>query len=342
MLAFSLLAILYLARDFLVPITGSFILALTFSPLVRALSRLGIPAALSAVLIVASLLMATLSLIYLLAFPVSDWFNRVPEIGAALKEKASILLAPLQVVMEAQREMDEVTTAVASDVQAVTIQGPGLFETAASNMFSMATTLAITLVLLTFLLGSGDLFYSKLVHRFESLEDKKQALGTARNVERVISRYLLTITTINVCLGVAIGLAMHAWGMPTPYVWGAMATLLNFMPYIGAVIGLGVVVAVSAVTFETLPVVVGVAATYFAFTTIEGQFVTPLTVGRKLELNAVSVFIAVGFWAWLWGFVGALIAVPILVIVKTVCENIDSTAHIANFLSNEQRKTHAA
>ena len=156
-----------------------------------------------------------------------------------------------------------------------------------------------------------------------------------RDVEGQISRYLLTIAAINVGLGIAVGLAMWALGMPTPLLWGAMATLLNFLPFIGSVIGGAVVAMVALLHFETLGTAAVVPLAYLACTTVEGQFVTPMVVGRRLRLNTAAVFVAVAFWSFLWSIPGALMAVPILVVLKVLCDNIEDWRGFGRFLSAE-------
>lgn len=223
-----------------------------------------------------------------------------------------------------------------ADTQRVVVEQPGIISRAAGNVLSAGTTVAITLMLTVFLLASGTLFYEKIVQSFSTLSDKKRALRIVYDVEKEISRYLLTVAIINVCLGMAIGLGLWTIGMPMPFVWGAAAALLNFLPYIGAAMTLLGVTAVSIVSFETLTMAAIPPLFVLTCNIIEGQIVTPVTVGRRLELNAVSVFVAVAFWSWLWGFIGALIAVPILVVIKVFCDHFDQLRPIGNFLAAHQ------
>ena len=147
-----------------------------------------------------------------------------------------------------------------------------------------------------------------------------------------MSRYLLTITVINAGLGISVGLYLFALGMPVPYVWGMAAFLLNFLPYIGGVIGAVLVGAYAIATFDSLGYAILAPIGYQILTGIEGQFITPYLVGRRLELNTVAVFLTVVFWGWLWGIAGALVAVPFLVVFKVICENVTALNMIGNFL----------
>jgi predicted PurR-regulated permease PerM len=144
------------------------------------------------------------------------------------------------------------------------------------------------------------------------------------------------VAVINAGLGAVIALGLWAIGMPTPFLWGVMAALLNFLPYIGALATIVVVAAISIVSFDSLGYAMVAPAFVVACNVLEGQIVTPLIVGRRLELNAVAIFIAVAFWSWLWGFIGALIAVPLLVVVKVFCDHFEGLQAFGNFLAAQQ------
>lgn len=328
---------LYFAREFFVPVVLAFLFALTLTPIVRFLRKRGVPSAVSATLLV----FLTTGFItisgYLLSGPVTELLNDAPRIGADVRERLSEVRGPIDRLLRISRDIEDATNNVsASDAQQVVVQQPGIVSRAAGNLLSAGTTIAITLLLTTFLLASGTLFYEKIIQTVSTLTEKKRALRIVFDIEREISRYLLTVAIINAGLGVAIGLGLWAIGMPMPFVWGAAAAVLNFLPYIGAAMTLVGVAAVSIVSFETLAMAAIPPLFVLMCNVIEGQIVTPVTVGRRLELNAVSVFIAVAFWSWLWGFIGALIAVPILVIIKVFCDHFDGLRSIGNFLAAHQ------
>jgi predicted PurR-regulated permease PerM len=253
------------------------------------------------------------------------------------------LRRPLDRVLIIFRQVDQVADGAREPgVQKVVVAQAGIISQAAGNLLSAGTTIALTFVLSLFLLASGTLFYEKIVQSFARMSEKKRALRVVYDVEREISHYLLTITLINAGLGLAVGFGMWAIGMPTPLVWGVLAMLLNFLPYIGAVTTIVLVAAMSLVTFESLSYAMLAPAFVIICNVIEGQLITPLVIGRRLEINAVAIFIAVAFWSWLWGFVGALIAVPILVIIKVFCDHFDGLRHVGNFLAAQQTTEEAA
>lgn len=328
---------LYFAREFFMPVVLAFLFALTLTPIVRFLRKRGIPSPISATLLVFFTAGSITVAGYVLSGPVTDLVNEAPKIGVQIKEKLSELRGPIDRLLRISRDIDEATDNVAAtDTQRVVVQQPGIVSRAAGNLLSAGTTVAITLMLTVFLLASGTLFYEKIVQSFGTLSDKKRALRIVYDVEREISHYLLTVAIINFGLGTAIGLGLWAIGMPMPFVWGAAAALLNFLPYIGAAMTIIGVAAVSLVSFETLTMAAIPPAFVLMCNIIESQIVTPVTVGRRLELNAVAVFIAVAFWSWLWGFIGALIAVPLLVVVKVFCDHFDELRPIGNFLAAHQ------
>jgi predicted PurR-regulated permease PerM len=187
-------------------------------------------------------------------------------------------------------------------------------------------------ILLYFLLVSGDLFLRKLVRVTPTLAGKRKAVEVAHRVQGDLARYLATITAINVGLGVAGGLAMALLGMPNPALWGAMAALFNFVPYVGAVVGTGIVGVVAALTFGDGPRWLAAPLVYFALTGLEGYLVTPMILGQRLRLNPVAILLGLLFWGWLWGIAGAFLAVPLLVALKILSENLPRLEPVNEFL----------
>ncbi|MEM7677076.1 MAG: AI-2E family transporter [Myxococcota bacterium] len=333
----ALFALAYFAQSLILPIVLGVLIALTFSPLVRSASRLGIPAAFSASLIVIALIYTLGALILVMGGTASTWIDDTPRYTQELRSKLTGVLASMEAVQEVSDEVEDLTTD--DDVQQVVIERPELLTSVASNAMSFAMSLAVGLILALFLLASGDLFYVKLVQTFRRMEDKKRALEIVYGIERRISHYLLAITAINAGLGVAITVAMYLIGMPYPYVWGLIAFAFNYVPILGAMAGTIASAAVAILTFDTLSYAVIAPLAYWALTTFEGQFMTPMLLGRRLKLNTVSVFLTLIFWGWLWGIPGALLAVPVLVAVKVIADNFDRLEPLSNFLAGRKEQT---
>lgn len=336
---FIILAIyaLYFGREFFMPVVLAFLFALTLTPIVRFVRKRGVPSALSATLLVVVSAAAVGLGGYLLSGPVMQLINDAPQIGRTLTERVEELRGPFDRLMQISAQIDNVTDTVnEAGVMKVSVQQPGILSQAAGTMLSIGTNAAIVLVLSLFLLASGTLFYEKIVQSFATMSEKKRALRIVYDVEREVSRYLLTVAAINAALGTVIGLGLWAIGMPTPFLWGVMAALLNFLPYIGALTTIVIVAVISVVSFDSMSYAMIAPAFVIACNVLEGQIITPLIVGRRLELNAVAIFIAVAFWSWLWGFIGALIAVPLLVVVKVFCDHFEELQSFGNFLAAQQ------
>ena len=340
------LAALYFAQALLIPLALALLLFLTFRPVVRWGARHRIPAGMSAAVIVLGLVTAIAGIFYTLSGPVTSAAENAPAIAREVKERFDGFRGKIEAMVSVPQEAAEGAGAASGARQTVDAEGEKVVVTTdngneiefvqaiALNVAGVFTTLLVTLVLLFFLLASGSLFYEKLVQSFTRLEDKKQALFAVHQVERDISRYLLTITVINWGLGVAIGAAMWWLGMPNPLLWLVLAAVLNYLPYVGAILGSVTAFVVALLHFPGIESAIVVPLVYYALTTFEGSVVTPYFVGRRLQINTVSVFLAVALGAWLWGIFGALMAVPLLVVAKEIFSSVPGGESVANFLSD--------
>lgn len=328
---------LYFARDFFLPIVLAILFGLVLRPIVRWLARRGVPAPLSAVVLVVCLVAALGAGIFYLSSPIAGWIDNAPRIGLELKLKLAELRESVEAVQRASEEV-EAATSGSSDpaVQQVVVKEPGLLSRMATGIPDAVAEGLLCVVLLLFLLASGDMFLEKLIRVMPRMRDKVHALRIARNVEAEISHYLATVTAINVGLGVAVGAGMAVIGMPSPWLWGLAAAMLNFLPYIGSIVGIVMVSAVALVSYDTLGQAAAAPAIYLTLTTLEGQFITPLILGRRLSLNPIAIFVALAFWAFLWGLVGAFMAVPLLIILKVIADHSPSLAALAEFLSGRR------
>lgn len=326
-----LIGAFYFARAFFLPVMLALLITLSFSPLVRYLRRHGIPSVVSAILLVLAILGSFGGISLYLADPVSQAIADAPVVAQRIEERFAPLREPLRKIMSASDRLEAM--AGAAEPEKVVVAQPGLAAWAADTLGGLGTTLGATLVLVLFLLSSGDLFLHKLVRTLSSFSDKKRSVRVVHDVEFEVSRYLLTITAINVGFGILVASAMALLGMSNALLWGAAATVLNFIPYVGAAIGTGAALIVGLITYGAIGPALLPPAAYLLFHTLESAFVTPLILGRRLELNVVAIFISLAFWSWMWGIVGALIAVPILVVVKVFCDHFESLAKFGEFLS---------
>jgi predicted PurR-regulated permease PerM len=328
-----LVAAFYFGKGFLLPVMLAFLLTLILSPVVRVLRRIGLPEGVSAILIVALLTASLAGATWSLSAPVSELIEDAPRIGYELRRKLASLVRPISAVNEARKSIDAATKSDPEPgVQEVVMREPGLFSAATSGASEFLAGAGVMLVLLLFLLASGDLFYEKLVRSMPTMSDKKRWLRIVYDVEREVSRYLLTVSAINFALGAIIAAGLYAVGAPDPLLWGVAAALLNFIPYLGSLVGIAALAVVSVISFPTLGQAMVPPLIYLVFTALEGQFLTPLLVGRRLRFNSVAVFLAIAFWGWLWGAVGIFIAVPVLIVVRTFASHADGLVGLEEFL----------
>jgi predicted PurR-regulated permease PerM len=329
---------LYFARDFILPILLAWILSSLLAPIVRLFKGVRIPEPLSALFILLALL-GTLSLgAYRLSDPAAEWIQRAPQSLSGVRAKLQRIMRPMQGVQETTKEIEKMTTlGKDQEATAVEIRKPGLGEIVLSGAKNFLLAGGVTLVLLYFLLASGDMFLLKLVKILPTLENKKRAVEIYRQIEADVSTYLAVVTLINIGFGCVIGFSMYLLGMPNPLLWGVMAAVLAYVPYLGSLIGIGTVTVVAILTFDEIFRIILVPSIYFALDTIEANLVTPMILGRRLALNPVVIFIWLIFCGWIWGITGALLAVPLLAIIKIISDQVEQLAPIGEFLGSESK-----
>jgi predicted PurR-regulated permease PerM len=330
---------LYFARAFLLPIVLALLFSLLLRPVVRLLRRLHLPEPLGAGLVLAALLGLLAGGLYQLSGPAYDWMQKAPASLRRVEAKLRELKRPVLLFGRATEQVAKIadvtaTTPKAPPVTVAVPAGPSLGARLFDRTTDFVAGAAILFILLYFLLASGDLFLRKLVKVLPSLEDKKRAIDIARQVETDISAYLSTVAMINLGLGVGVAIAMALIGLPNPLLWGAMATLTNFVPYLGPATCYTVFGLVGFLTFDDLPHALLPVGAFLCLNVVEAYFITPMVLGRRLTLNPVVLFLGLTFWGWLWGIAGAILAVPIMVVLKIFCDHIEPLAPIGEFLGD--------
>ncbi|MEZ5651752.1 MAG: AI-2E family transporter [Burkholderiaceae bacterium] len=338
LLFLAVCAALYVARPLLIPLVFAALAWLALGPMVRWLLKFGIPAALSALALTGALVMTLLTVGYMALGPISEWMQDMPSISARLQWKLRELRGPMEAVTSAAKSVEEVSGGLNGGAQQTVVvkEGGGLIGALTSNLQWVLSTAAAFIVLTYFLLASGTYFHARLIASFDHMHDKKKALRTALEIERDVSHYLGTITAINVSLGIVIGSVLFMAGMPSPWLWGITAAVLNYMPYIGPLLGVVLVAVAAVISFDGIGQWLLMPGLYFLCTGMEGQFITPWLLGRRLNLTPVAILLSVAFWAWIWGFAGAVIAVPMLVVAKAICVHTGVLAWFPRFVSVEQ------
>jgi predicted PurR-regulated permease PerM len=326
---------LYFGRAFFLPIVLALLLNFLLHPVVRALNRLRIPNALGAALVVFSLLGGIAWGVYELAAPAYEWAEKAPRTLRRLESKLRELKKPVQTMSKATQQVEKITQVGGGQAPpTVEVRTESLGE----RMFSQATELVaggvVMVILLFFLLASGDLFLRKLIRVLPSLADKKRAVEIARQIETDISAYLVTITAINVGLGLAVWGILSLLDVPNPLLWGVLALVTNYIPYLGAIVMIAVLAMVGFLTFENTTQALMVPLSFVGLNLLESYLVTPMVLGRRLTLNPVVIFLGLTFWGWLWGITGALLAVPIMVVLKIFCDHSEPLRPIGEFLGD--------
>ncbi len=207
-----------------------------------------------------------------------------------------------------------------------------LADTLLSNVWDLVIGGSVAVFLLYFLLSHDDRFLRKLAGVLPALSQRRKAVLIVRATERDLSHYVLVRTATNLGLGAAVGVATWLLDMPNPVLWGVMAAILNYVPYLGGLVGYVIVGFVALTTFDTTGRALLVPGAYLVLNVIEGNFVTPAILGRELTLNPVMIFVWLIFWGWVWGIPGALFAIPLLAMTKIVADNIETLAPLGAFL----------
>lgn len=328
--------VIVIAQSFFVPLVISIFLALIFSPIRRALGRVGVGPGIAAALILGVLITSIVSATFFLSNTLQSRLDTAPELIPMAIERLNEATRPIEPMIAVGEQLDEAAAEMGGS-ETIVVREEGAFSVMTSATPIIVGQILFALTMMFFLIASGDMFYEKLVGVMPTIRDKHRAIAIARDIESQLSTYFLTITLINAGLGVAIGLAMWALGMPDPVLFGIAAFFLNFIPYLGAIFGVVLSFLVAIVTTDgALAAAILPACIYWLLTSLEGQFVTPYLVGRRLKLNAVVVFLSVAIWAWLWSFVGMFLSTPMLIALKAFSNRIDSLESLGSFLGQRR------
>jgi predicted PurR-regulated permease PerM len=311
LLVIAIVTVLYFAKAFFLPVATAFVVGTMLSPAAGYLERHRIPRSVSAVLIVIAACTGVAFIVGLIASPLIEWSTRLPELGALLKEKMHMFDRPLALWQQLQGMLGGSETLPGS-----TFQMPK-FEWVQPTFEFLSPTLtefllfAATLIL--FIASWRDLRRA-LVMTFGDRDTRLRTLRILNEIEVSLGSYLLMVTAINLGVGAATGIICAATGMPNPAGLGALAATLNFFPIIGPVATFVVLTAVGVMSFSTLSAGLMAPLAFVGLTFLEGHFVTPTIIGRRLELNALAVLMALAFWTWLWGPMGGFLSSPILIV----------------------------
>jgi predicted PurR-regulated permease PerM len=330
-------AVLYLAHAVVIPVVLAILFALILTTPVEALHRFRIPRGVTALALLLAVLGLLSAAIDLLSAPAQKWWDSAPQTLRTIERK-------LQPVSKLVNQVELLTsraghigpTAPPANQQRPPAAAPSEGNMAAEVFATTRTALVSTLtttILALFLLSGGPPLLARLTAAMAKDLEASHVLTVINAVRSEVSRYYASIALINLGLGAATFVVTMLLGMPNPLLWGAIAAVLNFIPYVGSATTLLLLIIVAFVSFDNVARVLAVAASFLALTTLEGQLVQPFVVGRRLELNPIIVFLALWFGGWFWGIPGIVIAVPSLVALKVIAEHSSNGAALIQFLS---------
>jgi predicted PurR-regulated permease PerM len=318
LLVICVVAVLFAAKAFFLPIVAAFVVGTMLSPAAGFLERRRIPRAVSAILIVSAVGAGAAFIVGLISSPLMQWSSRLPELGSLLKDKLHIFDRPLALWQELQAMLG------VSDASSAPFQIPKFDWVQPTLEFLSPTFTEFLLFFATLVLfvASWRDLRRALIMTFPDHAARLRTLRILNEIEGHLGGYLLTVTMINAGVGAATGLFCAIAGMPNPAGLGALAAALNFFPIIGPVAMFAILTVVGVVAFSTLGGGLIAPMAFIGITFLEGHFVTPTIIGRRLELNALAVLIALAFWTWLWGPMGGFLSSPLLIVGLVLKEHL--------------------
>jgi predicted PurR-regulated permease PerM len=316
--AIAVLACLYLAQDIVLPVVLALVLKLLLQPLVSLLERLHVPRVAGALVALAALLSVFIGLGMLLSSPAARWVSELPQTWPQLQQKFAFFKDPIEHI---QRSLDQMGVHFGSPSSL--LSNPiGMVTAVFSGTGTVAAHLLETLIVLFYLLVFGETFLRRFVEVLPRFADKREAVEISLRVERDLSAYLLTITVINTAVGCATAGVMWLCDVPGPVLWGVVAFCLNFVPILGPFCGIVLFLAVGLISKGPAWAALLPAALYFGIHVMEGEIITPMLLANRFTINPVAVILSLIFWYWMWGVPGAILAVPMLAIIKIVCDRL--------------------
>ncbi len=340
--------LLYFGRAAFIPVALGLLIFLVLSGPVEALYARRVPRSLSAALMIALIIGAFAALGNHLSEPAQKWFAAAPHTVRLIERKIRPFAQVMARIGELRLAAGNIGSAPPASGQPVATSVPAAApapqESAPAMLLDVTRTVVlsfVTIIILTlFLLAGGPPMLARMTAAFASDLKAAHIIACIEEVRSEVGRFYVTTALINVGLGIVTTIAMMLLGMPTPYLWGTIAAVLNFIPYAGATTSLIVLTIVAVISFDGLGHAAAVAAAYLTIATIEGQFVQPLLVGRRLQLNPMLVFLALWFGGFFWGIAGVILATPALVALKVVATHFANGTQLLDFLSphNDDRK----
>jgi predicted PurR-regulated permease PerM len=328
----AMLAACYVAAEIVLPIALAFVLSLVLQPAMRALERVRLPRGFAAMLLIFVLFGTLGGLGTALSGPATSWAQKLPTGIPKLQERLSFLSRPIAALEKFAEQAQGLAQGGELKAVPVAVQGSGLSDRLLSGTRSFASGLLETVLVLFFLLVSGDTFLRRLVEILPRFRNKRQAVDISQQIESDVAAYLFTITIMNLAVGVATGTVMAFCGVGDPILWGTVAFLLNYIPILGPMIGVVVFLLVGLLSIDLLWLAFLPTGLYLLIHLVEGETVTPMLLARRFTINPVLVILSLVFWYWMWGVPGAVLSTPMLAITKIMCDRIRPLMAFGHFM----------
>src|ERR1041385_3841974 len=328
----ALLAAAYLASEIVLPLAFAIILKLLLQPALRMLERLHVPRILAALLLILALFGTIVGLGTAISGPAGTWAAKLPEGIPRLQERLSFMREPINTLQRFLQQVENFGATAPSPNAAAPARGPTLLTTLFTGTRNFASGFFTTGLFLFFLLMSGYIFLHRRVEIMPRFSSKRQVVEISQQIESDISAYLVTITIMNAAVGIAMGLTMWLTGVGDPILWGTVAFLLNYVPILGTALGVLIFLLAGLLTIDTLWLALLPAGLYFGIHLINGETLTPMLLAKRFTLNPVLVIVSLLFWFWMWGIPGMILSVPMLAIIKIICDRVRPLAAFGHFL----------
>ncbi len=329
---------LYLASTVFIPLAAALLIGFALAPLQRPLVCKGVPAPLMAALALVALVSVVTLTVVAVSTPALEWVDRTPTVSSQLREKFRPVAVSFASLEQASNEVARLTAIDKKPSASAAAPSTPVMGRLLTGIQQIGVSLGLMLVLLYFLLAAGDMFKEKTVRLMPTFHDKRAVVSIISTIEREISSYLLTITGINIALGAVMGVSLYLLGMENALFWGTVVAVLNFIPYIGAVVGIALTTAAALLQFPDAERALLLPLIYFIVNGLEGSFITPSLLGRRFTINPIIMFFSVVIWTWLWGVPGALMAVPMTVVMNVIFSHIPSLNPLHEYISGTPRR----
>nr|WP_245405905.1 AI-2E family transporter [Sphingobium sp. Sx8-8] len=342
--------------EFFLPLTAALVIAIALVPFLEWMERRRVPSAIAALAAMIAFLLVANTALVLIVVPATDWFRLLPE---RLPKIQSNLAPLIDFYSQLQRFVDETVQMLATGpvaaAQTAAVDAPrSLLQFAATSAPAAIIQMVFALLIIYFFLAGWTRLRRRTINSRGSFDGAMAVARVIQNVVDATSAYVLTIATINLCLGLSIALALWLIGMPSPLMWGGIVALLNFVPYFGPMLAAVLLALGGLMVFDDVWKALLPAALQIGFHLVEANFATPTILGRRLTMNPLLILVSLTFWGWVWGTPGALLGVPLLIIIQTVVAAA-GTPDIAGFLfergtltvpprkeNDESQETHVA